>query len=125
MLWLRKISGNTRASAGMEWWLWRKLPAIAAMGTLLPLLVLGIVHLVNDAGSNAQTARMLQTANYTCWGVIIFNWTMVLTVGIGCVVVMVMKGPGYVADGYWVSHSDTPRQKMESTAQADDRRNVP
>ncbi len=68
MHWLRKLSGSRRASAGLEWWLWRKLPAIGVIGTLVPLLVLGIVHLVNGADSSAQTARMLQTANYTCWG---------------------------------------------------------
>ena len=31
----------------------------------------------------------------------------------GCVVVMVMKGPGYVADGMEVSHSDKPRRIAE------------
>lgn len=49
---------------------------------------------------------------------------MILTVGIGCVVVMIMKGPSYVADGYWVSHSDRPRQQMESNAEAKARRTV-
>jgi len=34
---------------------------------------------------------------------------VVVALGIGCVIVMVMKGPGYVADGYPVSHSDRPR----------------
>jgi hypothetical protein len=32
----------------------------------------------------------------------------VLTVVIGCVIVWLMKGPAYVADGYHVSHSDKP-----------------
>jgi hypothetical protein len=34
-------------------------------------------------------------------------------VAIGCVVVMVMKGPGYVADSLEVSHSDQPRKDIE------------
>ena len=51
-------------------------------------------------------------------GVIIFHWSMVLTIGIGCVIVMVMKGPGYVADGYWVSHSDQPRAVQETAEEA-------
>jgi hypothetical protein len=40
---------------------------------------------------------------------VIFLWTLVLTVTIGCVVVWLMKGPAYVADGLEVSHSDNPK----------------
>jgi len=32
----------------------------------------------------------------------------VLTLAIGCAIVVVMKGPGYVADAYPLSHSDSP-----------------
>jgi len=32
-----------------------------------------------------------------------------LTVGIGCIIVWLMKGPAYVADGYEVSHNDKPK----------------
>jgi hypothetical protein len=28
------------------------------------------------------------------------HWTLVLTLAIGCVIVMLMKGPAYVADAY-------------------------
>jgi hypothetical protein len=31
---------------------------------------------------------------------VLLHWTLVLTVAIGCVIVIVMKGPAYVADGY-------------------------
>ena len=51
-------------------------------------------------------------------GVVVFHWTMVLTLGIGCVIVIVMKGPGYVADGYMVSHSDKPRACAETDEEA-------
>ena len=42
-------------------------------------------------------------------GLAILIWTLVVTVAIGCVIVWLMKGPAYVADGLPVSHSDTPR----------------
>ena len=42
-------------------------------------------------------------------GLVIFIWTAVLTVTIGCVIVWLMKGPAYVADGFEVSHSDLPK----------------
>jgi hypothetical protein len=51
---------------------------------------------------------------YVVAGVVIFHWTAVFTIAIGCVVVMLMKGPGYVADPLEVSHSDQPRKSAEA-----------
>jgi hypothetical protein len=124
MNWRRKLGGSQRSNPGLEWWLWRRLPAIALIATLGPLSILALMHLLYDGASSDQTARFLQMARFTCWGVLMFNWTMILTVGIGCVVVMIMKGPSYVADGYWVSHSDQPRQQTESNADASARTRV-
>ncbi|MHB1249700.1 MAG: hypothetical protein ACYCZL_09945, partial [Polaromonas sp.] len=68
--------------------------------------------------ASAAQARWLQMAGYFVWGVLIFHWTMVVTVGIGCIIVMVMKGPGYVADGYNVPHSDRPRETQQTDEEA-------
>lgn len=112
MDWLKKLPNSVRSASGLEWTLWRRLPWILAIGTLLPaLLALGL-HCLTDQ-SNATDARWLQTVDYMVAGVVVFHWTAVFTVGIGCVVVMLMKGPGYVADGMEVSHSDAPRQTAE------------
>jgi hypothetical protein len=54
--------------------------------------------------------------DYVVAGVVVFHWSAVLTIAIGCVVVMLMKGPGYVADPMELSHSDKPRQSMEPPA---------
>ncbi len=108
MNWLRILPGSVRSASGLEWTLWRKLPLILVVGTALPLLVLLALHLVYGDGSSAQE-RWLQMADYIVAGVVIFHWTVVGTVAIGCVVVMLMKGPGYVADPMEVSHSDRPR----------------
>lgn len=108
MDWLNKIPGSIRSASGLEWALWRKLPLIAVAGTVLPLLALGVYKLWNDAGTPTQE-RALLLAEYIVMGVILFHWTLVLTVAIGCAIVMLMKGPAYVADGLEVSHSDHPR----------------
>ena len=118
MNWLKKLPQTRRANSGLEWRLWRKLPLIALLGTLLPLLVLGLVHLLADPQASAADIRWLQMFDYMVGGVIVFHGSMVVTVGIGCVIVMVMKGPGYVADGYRVSHSDQPRETMETAEEA-------
>jgi hypothetical protein len=118
MNWLQKLPHSKRAASGLEWTLWRKLPLIALLGTLLPLLGLGLVHLLADPQASAAQVRWLQLSDYVVLGVLIFHWTMLLTVGIGCVIVMVMKGPGYVADGYKVSHSDQPRETLQTDEEA-------
>jgi hypothetical protein len=53
--------------------------------------------------------------DYVAAGVVVFHWTAVLTLAIGCVVVMLMKGPGYVADDPMeLSHSDKPRASVQT-----------
>ena len=112
MNWLNKLPGSIRSASGLEWAIWRKLPVIWLCGTALPLLVVGMLHWLS-ADTSAAEQRWLQMADYVVAGVVIFHWTAVLTVAIGCVVVMLMKGPGYVADALEVSHSDHPRKEAE------------
>jgi hypothetical protein len=116
--WLQKVPNSVRAASGLEWALWRKLPMIALLGTALPLLGLLALHTMTDADANAAQARWLQMADYFVGAVLIFHWTTVITVAIGCVIVMVMKGPGYVADSYPVPHADRPRATLETAEEA-------
>ncbi len=112
MNWLNKLPGSVRSASGLEWVIWRKLPLIFLVGTALPVLAVGLLHWLSTDLDAAQV-RWLQMADYITVGIVIFHWTAVLTVAIGCVVVMLMKGPGYVADGLEVSHSDHPRKEVE------------
>lgn len=122
MNWLKKLPGTRRSASGLEWRLWRKLPAIALTGTLVPLLVLLVVYVFNDPQASAVDARWSQMVGYMVLGAILFHWSMVVTVALCCIIVMIMKGPGYVADGFSVSHSDQPRTAMESAEEARHRR---
>jgi len=115
MGWLNKLPNSVRSASGLEWKLWRKLPLIFLVGTAIPLAAAVALHLFTDQDSLAQS-RWLQIMDYVVAGVVIFHWTAVATIAIGCIVVMVMKGPGYVADAMEVSHSDRPRSSMEEDA---------
>lgn len=125
MDWLKKYSERKQRGGGFEWWLWKKLPILTLLGAAIPLVALALLHWRYSGDTSEATLRMLQMAQFTFWGVLLFHATMILTIAIGCVVVMIMKGPGYVADGYWVSHSDRPRRDMETTEEAAARRHVP
>ncbi|GBU14832.1 hypothetical protein AwPolaro_02100 [Polaromonas sp.] len=118
MNWLKKLPSSRRANSGLEWVLWRKLPQIAIFGASLPLLSLALAYWLIDPQTSAADARWLQMINYMSLGVLMVQASMLLVVAIGCVIVMVMKGPAYVADGYLVSHSDQPRESLETEEEA-------
>ena len=109
MDWLRKLPGYRRAPAGLEWRILRLVPTIWLAGTVLPALAALSARWWMVAGTPAALARQIQMFDYMMIGLAIFIWTLVLTVTIGCLIVWLMKGPAYVADGFDVSHSDQPR----------------
>lgn len=92
-----KLPGFTRSPPGLEQRIWRRLPAVLLWGTLLPL---GFVVAHRAMASPGATDGALLLWDYTLFGVVVLHWTLVLTVGLGCFIVRVMKGPAYVADAY-------------------------
>jgi hypothetical protein len=118
MNWLKKLPQTQTSASGLEWKLWRKLPLITLVGTLVPFAALLGVHVLSSAQTAPADARWLQTLDYMVIGAVIFHWTVVATLAIGCVIIMVMKGPGYVADGYNLPHSDLPRATMQTEREA-------
>lgn len=100
MDWLRKLPDAQRSAPGLEWALWRRLPAIAFWGTALPGLLALAVYLLAPAHSTPGEQRAAQLIDFILVGVVALHWTVVATVAVGCVAVMVMKGPAYVADAY-------------------------
>ncbi len=109
MNWLRKLPGYRRTPPGLEWRILRLIPTIWLAGTVLPALAAFSARWWVVADTPAELARNIQMFDYMMIGLAIFIWTLVLTVTIGCLIVWLMKGPAYVADGFEVSHSDRPR----------------
>ena len=85
------------------------MPTVCLAGTLLPALMSVVARFFITDGSAAELARKIQIFDYSMIGLVIFIWTLVVVVTIGCVIVWLMKGPAYVADGFEVSHSDEPK----------------
>jgi hypothetical protein len=108
MNWLRKLPGFIQTPHGFEWKILRMMPTVCVAGTLLPALMSGLARLLITEGSATELARRIQMFDYLMIGLVVLMWTLVLTLTIGCVIVWLMKGPAYVADGYEVSHSDAP-----------------
>ena len=109
MNWLRKLPGYRRTPYGLEWRLLRLVPGLCLAGTVLPALMSLAARVLMSAASAAELARRVQLFDFVMLGAALLVWTLGVTVAIGCVVVWIMKGPAYVADGFEVSHSDAPR----------------
>lgn len=79
-------------------------------GTLIPALCAIASRFFPPESSPADVVAHLQLVDIMAIALVATVWTAVLTTAIGCWVVMIMKGPAYVADRYDLSDSDTPRR---------------
>ena len=109
MNWLKKLPGFQRTPYGFELRVLRLLPNALLAGTVLPAGMAGLARWLFSQGTASEIAHNIQTFDFVMIGLVIFVWSATLTVAIGCVIVWLMKGPAYVADGYEVSHSDKPK----------------
>lgn len=61
------------------------------------------------AGSALDVTKQLKLVDFVSFATGLTFLTAILTVSIGCVLVIIMKGPAYVADGY--SLPDAPPRR--------------
>jgi hypothetical protein len=97
----KKLPNITQYPVGIEWVLFKKTPLIFIVGTLLILSPALIIYLQNTV----ITALQYKTI-YVCLGTM-FTFRFFLGVlSIGCFLIVIMKGPGYVADAYSLPTED-------------------
>lgn len=110
-----KLPGFRRAPAGLEWKVLRRLPRVAVVGTLLPIVVaLLAIHLLG--APEAADARLATTVQIALVSVLVLHWTVVGTVALLCVIVWIAKGPAYVADAYELPDAERPGPPRRPTA---------
>ena len=112
--WFRKLPGFRQTPAGQERQVLRRLPGILTLGTLLLCLPSLAVRLWGADTPAYEVAASITTVDIYAISVLVLHWTVVLTVGIGAVIVMVMKGPAYVADAYPMEGMDRPDKPLPS-----------
>lgn len=95
MNYFNKLPGFTKTPAGLEWVIFKKLPMIFGISTLLITIPMCYLYFCNQSLSPAQLKLI-----YLCLGLIFSVWFFAGAAAIGCIVVMLMKGPAYVADPY-------------------------
>jgi hypothetical protein len=93
---------------GMERRVLRALPAMLALGTMLPALYVLALYLLALGGAD-ELMRRVEMARYVATGAIMLNLMLVMQAAMLAVIVVLMKGHAYVADAYPLPDSPKPR----------------
>lgn len=117
---LQRLPGSRREPHGLEWRILRKMPTVLLAGTVIPTVYALLNRLWTTGHSPIDVAKQIQMVDYLAIGIVIFHWTLVLTICIFCAIIMLMKGPGYVADRYELPDRDTP----DTTPGVKDNKNI-
>lgn len=108
MNYFNKLPGYTKAKSGFEWVLLKTIPKILFLGTAFLLLIVLMIELLNQDND----PKYVQLT-YLCYGLIFSHWFFVGAAAIGCVVVIVMKGPAYVADPYELPKENKDKEPFD------------
>ena len=103
-----RLPGFQQTPAGQERTVLRLLPKALMLGTLLLCLPSLAVRLWWASAPAHEVATRITTVDIYAISVLVLHWTVVFTVGIGAAIVMVMKGPAYVADAYPMEGMNRP-----------------
>lgn len=103
-----KLPGFVRTPPGQERVILRRLPRVLVFGSLLLALPSLLVRLLGTALSEGNIAGQIMTVDIYGISLIILHWTVVFTVAIAAFIVLVMKGPAYVADPYPLDEAEQP-----------------
>jgi len=103
---LNKLSGHIRYPAGDEWLVLKKIPSLLLVGTLVPAAVLSYLHFY----SALPHAEVLKHT-YLVFGLVFSLWFFIGVLAIACVIILLMKGPAYVADPYELPKENQMREE--------------
>jgi hypothetical protein len=109
MNWFERLPRSSKTPPGRERALLRLMPRLLVLGTiLLGLPSLGARLFPWDA-TEAEVAALVMRVDILAVSGVLVHWTAVVTVAIGALIVVIMKGPAYVADAYPIDDSAAPQ----------------
>ncbi len=103
---------NHRYPPGLEREILQKIPKYLLGSILIPLFMAMFVRLPPIeslfASTAEEVARLHTTIDFLSIAIFVSALPIILAVAIGCVIVMLMKGPAYIADAYELDDADKP-----------------
>ena len=107
----KKLPGFVKTPAGKERVILRWTPKVFLFGSLLIGLPSLISRVYPWTIESSEIPKTVMTIDIYVAGLMILFWTALFTVALGALVVMIMKGPAYVADAYPLSDVDRPARR--------------
>lgn len=109
MNWLNKQHPVFRHPPGWEWKIFKRLHLIAVGGVGL-LLAIGIANrIIAYYLSIDQYEHWVGKVDFVLCGIFFTFLSLMVALIVGCGVVIIMKGPHYLADSYPLSDADKPQ----------------
>ena len=103
---------NHRYPPGMEREILRKIPRYFLASLVIPLFMVIFVRipLIEDLFTSTvkEAAKFHNTIDFLAIAIFVSFLPVFLTVTIGCLIVILMKGPAYIADSYDLNDADKP-----------------
>jgi formate-dependent nitrite reductase membrane component NrfD len=106
MNYLNKLSGHIKYPAGDEWLVLKKIPTLLLVGTLLPAAIVTYLRLYSEL-PHAEVLKY----TYLVFGLVFSLWFFIGVLAIACVIILLMKGPAYVADPYELPKENQMREE--------------
>lgn len=97
-----------RDPSGLEWRILRLLPEAFLAGNVLPVLAAAAMRLLPAPEGVTAVTKHLQLIDAVAAGLIVTCWFGTLALAIGCLIIVVMKGPVLTADSYPLIDFDRP-----------------
>ncbi|WP_442597481.1 hypothetical protein ACSBPU_09255 [Parapusillimonas sp. JC17] len=97
----------------MERKILRRMPWVIFFGGLLIALPSIVVRLIDWDRNPLAAQALIERVDMFAFGTGMLFFNAVFAVTTGAVLIVLMKGPGYVADGYKLSDADSPRRVSE------------
>ena len=103
-----KNPNSVRSPSGLEWRLFKKLPFLALAGVFQFGFLWLLVSRWPWEGTAQQVKATVGRMEFVLIGGLTFYFSMLVAIFFGCVMVIIMKGPEYRADGIALEDSDRP-----------------
>ena len=92
------------------------LPLVMAAGVFVPLFLSAVVRLFPLIIPEADISRLQTGIDILSISLFFTVLSGVITVAIGCITIMLMKGPAYIADAYELDDADRPDREAGNKA---------
>ncbi len=109
----QQLPGFVKTPPGLERVILRWILRVLLAGAVLLALPSLAVRMFSFDIEPEELPKLIHSVDIFVTSIEVTFWTAVFTVFIGAVVVMIMKGPAYVADAYPLSDSEFPAKRGE------------